>query len=291
MTGITILDGGMGQELVARSGHQPGPLWATELMMKFPGLVGEVHSAYFAAGADIATANTYAIHRDRLIQHDIEDQFRSLHQTALEEARAARDANGGGMVAGALGPLGWSYMPETAPPPEEAAEIYREVARFHDGLIDLIILETVSGLSPARGALMGVQDVDVPVWLALSVDDDDGTKLRSGESVAEALPLIEEFGVAAVLINCSRPEAVSSAMPILAKAGIPFGGYANGFTGITGAYKSKTASTDLLTARTDLGPKEYADFAEAWVEAGATILGGCCETGPAHIAELKRRFG
>ena len=56
MAGITILDGGLGQELVARSGHQPGPLWATELMMKFPGLVGEVHKAYFDAGADIATA-------------------------------------------------------------------------------------------------------------------------------------------------------------------------------------------------------------------------------------------
>ena len=66
MTDITLLDGGMGQELVARSGDDPTPLWATRVMLDHPGLVRDIHADYFAAGATIATTNTYAIHHDRL---------------------------------------------------------------------------------------------------------------------------------------------------------------------------------------------------------------------------------
>ena len=91
-------------------------------------------------------------------------------------------------------------------------------------------------------------------------------------------------------MNCSIPEAVSQAMPILAGHGLTLGAYANGFTKITNGFASGKTTVDLLTARTDLGPDAYADFAQSWVDMGATIIGGCCEVGPAHIAELVRRF-
>ena len=71
-----------------------------------------------------------------------------------------------------------------------------------------------------------------PVWLSVSVDDEDGTKLRSGEPVTDILPLLQEHGPAAVLVNCSAPEAVATALPLLGAAGIPTGGYANGFVSI-----------------------------------------------------------
>ena len=64
---ITILDGGMGQELIARSDGEPTPLWATQVLMEEPNLVRSVHDEFFAAGAMVATTNSYAIHRDRLI--------------------------------------------------------------------------------------------------------------------------------------------------------------------------------------------------------------------------------
>ena len=63
---ITLLDGGMGQELVARSGDEPTPLWATRVMIDHPGLVKAIHDDYFAAGASVATTNTYNILHDRL---------------------------------------------------------------------------------------------------------------------------------------------------------------------------------------------------------------------------------
>lgn len=64
MVKITLLDGGMGQELLRRSGDAPTHQWSSRVMWDHPKLVTDVHADYFAAGADIATANTYALHRD-----------------------------------------------------------------------------------------------------------------------------------------------------------------------------------------------------------------------------------
>jgi S-methylmethionine-dependent homocysteine/selenocysteine methylase len=72
---------------------------------------------------------------------------------------------------------------------------------------------------------------------------------------------------------------------------MPIGAYANGFTGISVDFDSIGATVDMLKARTDLGPQVYAEFAEHWIDAGATMVGGCCEVGPYHIALLAKRFG
>ncbi len=288
---ITVLDGGMGQELLARTGATPTGLWATKVMMDHPDVVGAVHADYFAAGADIATVNSYAIHRDRLETAGRPEIFEDLHRQAVQIARNARDAHGSGLVAGSLGPLGWSYKAEFAPPSDVAGPLYAEIVALQDPFVDLFILETISGVDQARGGLMGCAGTDKPVWLAMSVDDNDGTKLRSGEPLADVLPLIGEFGVAAILLNCSRPEAVTQGLDILATAGVPFGAYANGFTSIADSFKEVAATADRLEVRRDLGPDEYANFAEDWAAKGATIIGGCCEVGPAHIAELSKRLG
>ncbi len=288
---ITLLDGGMGQELLARTGAEPTGLWATQVMIDHPDAVRGIHADYFAAGADIATTNTYAIHRDRLDPAGRGEAFEALHKQAVDLAVAARDAAGGGKIAGALGPLGWSYKAELAPPSEIAGDLYAEIVAIQDGAVDLFLLETMSGIDQTRGGLIGTAAVDTPVWVALSVDDEDGTKLRSGEPLAEVLPLIDDYDVEAVLLNCSRPEAISTGLTVLADAGRPFGAYANGFTSISESFKAAGQTVKELTRRQDLGPVDYADFAERWAELGATIIGGCCETGPAHIAELAKRFG
>lgn len=287
---ITLLDGSIGQELVKRLQEAPTPLWSTKVMLERPDLVEAVHGAYFQAGADIATANTYAVLRDRLSNNAIEEQFEALHAAGQTRALAARDAHGSGRVASSLGPLGASYRPDLAPTVDEAAALYAEIIDLHDAAVDLHLIETVSGLRAAEGALLGCAHATKPVWLALSVDDGDGTRLRSGEALVDVIALVERFGPDAVLINCSTPEAVSQALPLLADLGLPFGAYANGFTKITDAFKVVNQVVDDLQARTDLGPKEYADFAESWADMGATIIGGCCEVGPTHIAELSRRF-
>ncbi|MFO7771040.1 MAG: homocysteine S-methyltransferase family protein, partial [Roseovarius gahaiensis] len=152
--------------------------------------------------------------------------------------------------------------------------------------VDLLLLETMASVDQAEGALRAASAANLSIWLALTVQDDDGTRLRSGEALAQIAPLLDRFQPEAVLINCSRPEAVAAALDILKPFGRPFGAYANGFTAITEGFLQDAPTVDALAARADLSPTAYADFAMGWVAQGATIVGGCCEVGPDHIAEL-----
>lgn len=290
MADITLLDGGMGQELIARSGDAPTPLWGTQVMIDHPGLVHEVHAAYFAAGATVATTNTYAIHRDRLVKFGIEPRFSALHAQALAEAAAARATHGAGRLAGSLGPLVASYRPDLHPPHAEAVTRYAEIARLLAPAVDFLIAETVASLPHARAVLQGAKTAGKPLWLSVTVDDEDGTKLRSGEPVAGLSGVLNQGGVSAILANCSAPEAMAAAIGIFKGFGLPYGAYANGFQQITKEFLTENPTVDALHARPEMTPSRYAGFASLWVGMGATIIGGCCETTPAHIAEIARRL-
>lgn len=287
MAEITLLDGGMGQELLARSGDEPTPLWATRVMIDHPGMVRDIHADYFASGATVATANTYAIHHDRLAGFGLDPWFHALHLRALAEAHEARAQNGGrGRIAGSLGPLMASYRPDLTPPVAEAAAKYAEIARIHAPHVDHLLIETMSSLDLAEGAVTGAQDAGVPVWLSVSVDDRDGSLLRSGEPVMGLSRVLKAGRVDALLANCSVPEAMEAALVALSGFGLPFGAYANGFTHISGNFLKDAPTVRELTHRTDLTPAHYTEFALGWVAMGATIVGGCCEVGPAHIRHL-----
>lgn len=280
----------MGQELVHRAGDRPTPLWSTQVMMDKPGLVAQVHGDFFKAGATIATMNSYAIHRDRLARVGIEDQFEALQAMALREAQSARDHYGSGRVAGSIGPLGASYRPDVHPPVDIAVGLYAEVASQFKGHVDLVFCETVVSLEHTRCIIEGARSAGVPIWCSFSVDDEDGSKLRSGEAVQEAVQIAADMGVVAVLANCSAPEAIPAALVELKRSELPFGAYANGFTQITKDFLKDSPTVDALEMRRDFTPDLYADHVMDWIELGATLVGGCCEVGPAHIAEIAKRL-
>jgi S-methylmethionine-dependent homocysteine/selenocysteine methylase len=286
---ITILDGGMGQELIARAGKATG-LWSVQALLDQPELVRAVHDDFFNAGAMAATTNTYSVLPDRLLKHGLSNQLERLQRLACQLAVDARNAHGSGMVLGSLGPQGFSYQPDLSPPAEQAAEAYDMICEIQADYVDAFIAETMASVDQARGALMGMSGHGKPIWLSITVDDSDGSKLRSGEPVADILPLLAEYNVATINVNCSMPEAVTTAIPLLVGAGVPVGAYANGFTKIHSDFNQIGATADLLKARTDLGPDAYATFAQGWIDAGATVIGGCCEVGPKHIFELKQRL-
>ena len=289
MAAITLLDGGMGQELVARSGDEPTNLWATRVMIDHPGMVRAIHEDYFAAGATVATTNTYAIHHDRLQRVGLDPMFHALHLRALAEAHEARGSRVA-RIAGSIGPLKASYRPDLAEPVAVAAPKYAEVAAILGPHVDFILCETMASLGMAEAVVKGAQAAGRPVWLSVSVDDHDGRLLRSGEPVAGLAAVVAQYKVAAVLANCSVPEAMSAALGVLQGLGLPFGAYANGFTHISGNFLKDAPTVKELTHRHDLTPEKYVDFAMAWVGMGATIVGGCCEVGPAHIALLAERL-
>ena len=284
MTDIVLLDGGMGQELVARSGDAPTPLWATQVMVDHPGIVADIHRDYLAAGATVATTNSYALHHDRFAGTAQEGQMAKLVACSLAEA--ATGTGGQGRIAGAIGPLSASYRPDLHPEHAVSVEFYAEIAELLQSGVDLILCETVASVAHARAVLEGARRAGKPVWLSVTVDDADGRLLRSREKVSD----LSELEADAWLANCSVPEVMAAALAELAKFGKPFGAYANGFTHIADGFLEAKPTVDSLSARHDLGPETYADYVMQWVDMGATIVGGCCEIGPAHIAEIAKRL-
>jgi len=286
---VVLLDGGMGQELRRRSGRPAGPLWSAQVMMEEPELVTAAHRDFIDAGARVITVNAYSVTPERLAREGIPERFESLQDAALAAAdRARRESGRDVRVAGCLPPLVASYRPDLAPDPESCLASYRRIVAAQAVRVDLFLCETMAAIHEAEAATAAAAESGRPVWTAFTVDDNDGTRLRSGEPLAEAARAVVAAGARAVLVNCSHPEAVTTAMPVLAEVGVPFGGYANGFTSVEALQPGGTV--DVLSPRADLDPAAYAEHALAWVEAGASIVGGCCEVGPAHIAALERRL-
>jgi len=291
MSDIVLLDGGMGQELIRRSPDDVTWLWGAVVMRDHPHLVQGLHEDFLRAGATVLTLNTYSLTRPRLALKDADALFEPMMVAAGELAVAAVDALGAdAAIAGGLPPLVGSYSPDSVLPVDEAARHFAEIVAHQTDYVDYFICETMSSIREAQGALAGAATAGKPIWLAFTTHDEDGTRLRSGELLADAVGAIRDAPhLAAILVNCMRPEAGAQSMPILAQGGLPYGAYANGFTRIVPSYKPGSTVSELET-RTDLTPDAYADFAMGWVEAGATIVGGCCEVGPAHIAVLAQRL-
>ena len=288
---ITLLDGGMGQELLARSKNPPSEMWSARVLMDEPELVTEVHADYIRAGAQVITINAYSATPERLEKYGQGDQFLPLQRAALACAHAARDNTGQAVkIAGSLPPLFSSYNPDLNSDYEVALGIYSRIADAQSDGVDVLLAETLGSLLEVRAATSALQGRGKPIWISMSLSDETETpQLRSGEALGDALEMIGEIGADAVLLNCSLPETISAAMPIMSSVDVSFGAYANGFTAIKKLEMGDIVA-ERFSKRTDLTPQGYANFAQGWAEAGATLIGGCCEVGPEHIKELANYF-
>ncbi len=288
MSSVILTDGGMGQELVRRSKSEPTPLWSARVLMDEPDLVRDLHAEFIRAGARVITINTYSATPERLAREGAEDLFQPLQKRGVELARQARDEAGDTAIAGCLSPLFGSYAPALTISFEDTLDIYRRIVAEQADGVDLFLCETMASAQEARAAVTAASESGKPIWVSWTLADHGAPRLRSGETIANAIDALGDLPVAARLLNCCRPEAIAAALPELIALGGPVGAYANGFTSVEALKHGGTV--DVLHARHDLDPQAYADQAIGWVEAGAVIVGGCCEVGPAHIAALRDRL-
>jgi len=286
---LILLDGSMGQELINRNASGQGVLWSAKALFDAPEAVMAVHEDYIRAGADIITTNSYACIRNNFEPEGLLSRLGEMNRLAAELAQRARDNCGKPvLIAGSMGPQNGSYRPDLVGSYEETEALYREQAEFLAPHVDFFICETLSCLLEARAAVTAAVSTGKPVWLSWSIEDTGAAKLRSGESLREAWEDIADSGVSAVLLNCSPPEAIGKVLPELVSfCDLPVGAYANAFTPIPEKWDFH-GEESIPPSRTDVTPQAYADHAAGWVAAGARIIGGCCEVGPAHIAQLNR---
>lgn len=287
MQSVTLLDGGMGQELIRRSGQEPTPMWSAKVMLELPTLVQALHADFINAGAQLITVNAYSATPERLERDNCGELFKPLQQAACQAATSAREQTGDASVkiAGCLPPLVTSYRPELAPPRAKSIDLYSQIVEQQLDSVDLFMCETMGSVSEAHSAATAACQSGKEVWVALTLDDEQALNLRSGEPLIDAVAALEELNVSALLLNCSRPETIDAAWPTFAAStSLPVGAYANGFCAIDPLQAGGTVKN--LEARRDLGPEEYAHYIMQWVDARATLVGGCCEVGPEHIAVL-----
>ena len=287
--GLVVLDGGMGQELINRKASAQGVLWSAKALFDFPEVVQAVHEDYIRAGADVITTNSYSCIRNNFEAEGLVHRLGEMNRLAADLAHRARDNCGQSvLIAGSMGPQNGSYRPDLVGSYEETVALYREQAEFLAPHVDFFICETLSCLVEARAAVAAATSTGKAVWLSWSIEDSGAANLRSGESIRNAWEDIAGSGISAVLLNCSPPEAISKVLPgLVSICDLPVGAYANAFTPIPQMWDFH-GDESIPPARTDVTPQAYYDHAADWLAAGARIIGGCCEVGPAHIAQINR---
>ena len=288
--GVLLMDGGIGQQLKVYGANNIGPLWSAGSLIDAPDTVERVHREFAEAGAKLLTTNTYAATRTRFETAGIADRFEELNRLACDLAARARDAMGAAgadiLIAGSLPPLHGSYRADDVRPFDEIEPLFREMAEVLAPHVDLFICETMSTAEEGRAAATGAASTGKPVWVSWTLVDDGRPVLRSGETVDEAHAALAGLPVSGFLANCSAPESLSAAMPEMVALGDwPAGGYANGFNPIPADWKSGDGA-EKIGQRADVTPDAYADFAQAWIDDGARLIGGCCHIGPDHIRRL-----
>ena len=284
---FTLLDGGMGQELIKKTLRKPTPLWSADVLRDCPEFVVETHCDFIKAGSDVITLSSYSVTPTRLAKYNRENEFEILLKVAVEAAqKAAQTFNTKPLISGCLPPLPGSYRPSERLTEQESYAEYQRITECQFKYVDLFICETMSSVEEACISTTVAKQTGLPVWTSFTVDEDNGDLLRSGEPSLDGAKAVLAKGASAILINCSPPESIAQAVEKLVALGVEIGAMANGFV-TTEPLKGNT-TVDVLESRLELTPQKYVTFTKDWLSKGAKIIGGCCEIGPQHIAEINK---
>ena len=292
---IRILDGGMSRELQRLGAELKQPEWSALALINSPDIVRQVHAEFIEAGADVVTTNSYALVPFHIGEERFQKDGASLIALSGRLAREAADASGRDvLVAGSLPPIFGSYEPQNF----DAGRVQAYLKVLVDNLapsVDVWLGETLSLIAEGEAVRQAVAATGKPFWISFTLNDDAAAvaggepALRSGETVKAAAEWAAQSGAAALLFNCSKPEimkaAVETASAVFADKGasLEIGVYANAFEGEQG---DSAANEGLHGTRADLTDDVYSRFACSWADAGATMIGGCCGIGAAHIHKV-----
>ncbi len=271
-----LFDGGMGT-LVQQAGLAGVHENPDVLNLTHPDEIAAIQRQYVEAGAQCVTTNTFGSNRLKL-----EGTGATVAEVYAAAAEVARTA-GAPLVAGDIGPTGSLLEPLGSLSFNDAYDIFAEQARAAEAAgCDLIVVETMTDLLEAKAAVLAaVEQTALPVFATMSFGEDGRTFL--GTTPAIAASTLSALGAAAVGLNCSLgPDELA---PLAAEAA-PFARGLLMAQPNAGLPRVEDGSTVF-----DVGPEDFTQAMVSILDAGATVVGGCCGTTPAHIAALARLLG
>ena len=285
-----ILDGGMGQELLARGMEPNGTLWSANALLqkKYHNLLLDTHIDFIKSGAEVIVTTTFTTRKIRLKDNKVEDKFEYLNKKAGEIAQKAKELYPDVLVAGGLPPQYLTYEADTRPD-EEIKENFYDQAKLLNPFVDFFYFDVLSSVKEFRIAIDSIKEFNKPYLIGAHISE--GINLPSGEKISEIISNVKHEKLLGIILSCISPENYELNINEIKSLGVPFGFKLNAFIktnpkpNYTDAYKvSKTGNpNEFLGVREDLTPERMLEFAKKFKDSGATILGGCCETRPSHI--------
>ena len=288
-----ILDGGMGQELLARGMKPNSTLWSANAILdeSYHQLVLDTHIDFIKAGAEIIVTNTFATRQKRLKENNILDKFESLNKKAGEIAQTAKKKFPNIYVAGGIPPQNLTYE-EDDRNEAEIIENFNSQGKVLNPYVDFFYFDVWSSIKEVKCGINAVKEFKKPYLVGLHISE--GKTLPSGENIKEIKNIIDENALG-VMLSCVSPENFEKNLDDLKSLNMPFGFKLNGFitTKLNESYTSvflgkKTNPNEILGKREDLTPIRIQEMAKKFKNSGATILGGCCETNPSHIEAISK---
>ena len=290
-----ILDGGMGQELLARGMEPNGTLWSANALLqeKYHQLLLDTHLDFIKSGAEVIVTATFTTRRLRLRDNNVEDKFEYLNTKAGEIAKKAKDLNPHILVAGGLPPQYLTYESDTRSD-GEIKENFHEQAKLLSPFVDFFYFDVLSSVREIQLAIEAIITFNKPYLIGAHISE--GVKLPSGEKISDIIYKIKHKNLLGLMLSCVSPENYAKNLDEIKNLGVPFGFKLNGFVttkpkaGYTSTFNKSTTGNpnEFLGQREDLTPEKMSKFVKTFKEAGATILGGCCETRPTHIMEMAK---
>ena len=270
---LLFFEGGMGTQLQA-AGLPAGEL-PERWNLTHPEAVQRVHEAYLSAGCQLVKSNTFGANRPKLAEAGL--SVEEVIPAALRIARAAQTATGAEAYIGLdIGPCGRLLAPFGDFPFEEAVALFAEMVEAGKELADFVLIETMSDLYEAKAAVLAAKEhCDLPIVVTLTFDGSG--KLLTGADPMTAALALQDLGIDAIGFNCGLgPKQMLELLPAMhAVCSLPLVVCPN--AGLPQTVDGKTVY--------NVTPSEFAADAAELIAAGAAVVGGCCGSTPAHLAE------
>ena len=290
-----ILDGGMGQELLAKGLKAKGSLWSATALIekKYHQLVVDAHLDFIKSGADVIVTNNFSARRTRMIQNKVEEHFNYANEKAGELALKAKEISKKNvLIAGSLPGQNDTYVLDQRDK-KIIEKGFHDQAKLIKPFIDFFYLDVLCSTKECKLALNVVEKMDLPVLVGLHVKKNG--KLPSNENISEVVEKCKNKNWLGLILACVSPEIIEKTIDEVKQLDIPFGYKANLWKTEEPVPVHKFASPSdeigtnpakVMGTREDYTDVMFLEFSKKMISKGATILGGCCETKPSHINKI-----